>query len=170
MYENRKYVIFDTSESGSVQFYKPATYNESGSLLTEATASEVLETSAETLRLSVDGSKSFIKYERAPAIAEALYEEGDIIPSGSEVGDLKTAAEEFESLFINEMLKRAHKAKLANSLLSSDAQDTYVSMLNQERSKQFATSHNFGIAEALVKQFSPSEKSLSVSIEKIRKE
>ncbi len=84
--------------------------------------------------------------------------------------DLKTAAEEFESLFINEMLKRAHKAKLANSLLSSDAQDTYVSMLNQERSKQFATSHNFGIAEALVKQFSPSEKSLSVSIEKIRKE
>ena len=92
MYENRKYVIFDTSESGSVQFYKSATYNESGSLLTEATASEVLETSAETLRLSVDGSKSFIKYERAPAIAEVLYEEGDIIPSGSEVGDLKTAA------------------------------------------------------------------------------
>ena len=92
MYENRKYVVFNASESGSIQFYEPATHNESGSLLTEATASEVLETSAETLRLSVDGSKSFIKYERAPAIAEVLYEEGNIIPSGSEVGDLKTVA------------------------------------------------------------------------------
>ena len=72
--------------------------------------------------------------------------------------DLKKASEEFESLFINEMLKRAHKAKLANSLLSSEAQDTYTAMLNQERSKQFATSHNFGIAEALVKQFSSIDK------------
>ena len=68
--------------------------------------------------------------------------------------DLKHVAEEFESLFINEMLKRAHKAKLADSILSSEAQDTYISMLNQERSKQFAKTHNFGIAEALVKQFS----------------
>ena len=80
--------------------------------------------------------------------------------------DLKKAAEEFESLFINEMLKRANKAKLANSLLSSEAQDTYTSMLNQERSKQFATSHNFGIAEALVKQFSLREKDLTVSFKK----
>ena len=67
--------------------------------------------------------------------------------------DLKQVAEEFESLFINEMLKRAHKAKLANSILSSEAQDTYTSMLNQERSKHFAKTHNFGIAEALVTQF-----------------
>ena len=84
--------------------------------------------------------------------------------------DLKKAAEEFESLFINEMLKRANKAKLAKSLLSSEAQDTYTSMLNQERSKQFATSHNFGIAEALVKQFSLKEKDLTVSLKKPVKE
>ncbi len=84
--------------------------------------------------------------------------------------DLKKAAEEFESLFINEMLKRANKAKLANSLLTSEAQDTYTSMLNQERSKQFATSHNFGIAEALVKQFSLKEKDLTVSLKKPVKE
>ena len=83
---------------------------------------------------------------------ERLLEKSVAIDKNS---DLEKAAEEFESLFINEMLKRANKAKLANSLLSSDEQDTYMSMLNQERSKQFAQSHNFGIAEALVKQFSP---------------
>lgn len=93
---------------------------------------------------------------------EKLFEKSLSINKNS---DLKKAAEEFESLFINEMLKRAHKAKLANSLLSSEAQDTYTSMLNQERSKQFATSHNFGIAEALVKQFSSTDKkSLEVSL------
>ena len=96
MWENRKYVIFNTTESGSIQFNEPATYNESGSILTEATASEVLETSTETLRLSVDGSKTFVKYDRAPAQAEILYEEGDMLPSGSSVGDVKipAAAEE----------------------------------------------------------------------------
>ena len=71
---------------------------------------------------------------------------------------LRKVAEEFESLFINEMLKRAHSAKLAKTILSSDAEDTYTSMLNQERSKVMAKSHNFGIAEALVGQFSTNNK------------
>tara|TARA_B100000900_G_scaffold274498_1_gene234557 strand:+ start:166 stop:495 length:330 start_codon:yes stop_codon:yes gene_type:complete len=68
--------------------------------------------------------------------------------------DLEDVAQEFESLFINEMLKRAHSAKLAKTILTSDAEDTYTSLLNQERSKVLAKNHNFGIAEALVKQFS----------------
>jgi hypothetical protein len=41
----RNYVIFDMSEVGEINF------------------SEVMETSVETLRLSVDGTKSFVKYE-----------------------------------------------------------------------------------------------------------
>ena len=68
--------------------------------------------------------------------------------------DLEEVAQEFESLFINEMLKRAHSAKLAKTILTSDAEDTYTSLLNQERSKALAKNHNFGIAEALVNQFS----------------
>ena len=92
MHENRKFVIFDTSETGSLQFYKPATYDETGSLLTEATASEVMETTGSTLRLNVSGSKTFVKYDRAPAQAEVLYQEGDIyIPSELSVGDVRIA-------------------------------------------------------------------------------
>ena len=45
--DNRHYVIFATSETGSIDF------------------TQVLETSSETLRLSVDGTKTFVKYEGA---------------------------------------------------------------------------------------------------------
>ena len=45
MYENRKYVIFNTSETGSINF------------------SQVMETSVNTLRLNLSGSQTFVKYE-----------------------------------------------------------------------------------------------------------
>ena len=44
-YENRKYVIFNVSELGSVDF------------------SEVMETSADTVRKSLDETLTFVKYE-----------------------------------------------------------------------------------------------------------
>jgi hypothetical protein len=44
MFEDRKYVIIPTSEINKIDF------------------TEVLETSAETCRYSVDGSKTFVKY------------------------------------------------------------------------------------------------------------
>ena len=76
--------------------------------------------------------------------------------------DLKDVAEEFESLFLNEMLKRANAAKLAKSILSNDAQDTYNSLLNQERAKAIAKSQSFGIAEALISQFSSKSKKKAI--------
>lgn len=44
-YDNRRYLIIPTSVTSSVDF------------------NQVHETSAETLRLSIDGSKTFVKYE-----------------------------------------------------------------------------------------------------------
>ena len=76
MYTNRNFMIFSTSETGSIDF------------------SEVLETSAETLRLSVNGSKSFVKWdsEIIPTTVDSLttkegpytYEEIRTILTGSE--------------------------------------------------------------------------------------
>ena len=75
MYEQRNFMIFSTSETGSINF------------------NEVLETSAETLRLSVDGSKSFVKWdsETIPTSINSLttkegpytYEEISTILTGS---------------------------------------------------------------------------------------
>ena len=76
MYEQRNFMIFSTSETGSIDF------------------NEVLETSAETLRLSVNGSKSFVKWdsETIPTTVDSLttkegpytYDEIRTILTGSE--------------------------------------------------------------------------------------
>ena len=56
MYENRQFAIFSTTELDQINF------------------TEVLETSAETVRLSVDGSLTFVKWdgETPPPSVQAL--------------------------------------------------------------------------------------------------
>ena len=56
MFENRNYIVFNMSEVSSIDF------------------DEVMETSADTLRTSVDGTKSFVKWEGAemPASLQGL--------------------------------------------------------------------------------------------------
>ena len=72
----------------------------------------------------------------------------------SRPADLQSAAEQFEALFIHQLLKQARSAKLAEDILGSEAADTYTEMLDQERAKQLSAQMDLGIAEALVKQFS----------------
>ena len=67
--------------------------------------------------------------------------------------DLHAAAEQFEALFIHQLLKQARSAKLADDILGSEAGDTYTEMLDQARAKQLSAQMNLGIADALVKQF-----------------
>jgi UDP-3-O-[3-hydroxymyristoyl] glucosamine N-acyltransferase len=50
MYENRNYVIFSVTELDKINF------------------DEVLETSAETVRRSVDGTKTFVKWEDSGSV------------------------------------------------------------------------------------------------------
>ena len=75
MYENRKYVIFNTSETGSIDF------------------SQVMETSVNTLRLNISGSQTFVKWNRIAAVEEVLYaDDDDDIPVDKSVGDVRIAA------------------------------------------------------------------------------
>ena len=67
--------------------------------------------------------------------------------------NLEALAEEFESMFINQMLKNARDSKLSESLFSSDEEDNFGTMLDQERSRSLALNLDLGIAEALVRQF-----------------
>ena len=66
--------------------------------------------------------------------------------------DLREAAEQFEAIFLNEFIKQARKAKLAEDIFGSEAQDTYQDMMDRELSTQLAGRGNLGIAEALVRQ------------------
>ena len=66
--------------------------------------------------------------------------------------DLREAAEQFEAIFLNEFIKQARKAKLADDIFGSEAQDTHQDMMDRELSSQLAGRVNLGIAEALVRQ------------------
>ena len=68
---------------------------------------------------------------------------------------LRDVAEQFESIFIHQMLKQARQSKLAEGIFNSEAQDTFNNMLDMEYSEILSKKNNFGIAEALVKQFQP---------------
>ena len=72
--------------------------------------------------------------------------------------NLEALAEEFESMFINQMLKQARDSKLSDALFSSDEEDNFGAMLDQERSRSLALKLDLGIAEALVRQFDKNNK------------
>ena len=65
---------------------------------------------------------------------------------------LREVAEQFEAIFLNEFIKQSRKAKLAEDILGSAAQDTYQDMMDRELSSQLSGRVNLGIAEALVRQ------------------
>ena len=67
--------------------------------------------------------------------------------------NLEGIAEEFEAMFINQMLKQARDSKLSEALFSSDEEDNFGTMLDQERSRGLAVNLDLGIADALVRQF-----------------
>ena len=69
--------------------------------------------------------------------------------------ELKDVAEQFEAIFVHQMLKQARQGKLAEGLFSSEAQDTFNNMLDIEYSQILSKKSNFGIADALIKQFQP---------------
>ena len=71
--------------------------------------------------------------------------------------NLEAIAEEFESMFINQMLKQARDSKLSDALFSSDEEDNFGAMLDQERSRNLALNLDLGIADALVRQFDKSK-------------
>ncbi len=72
--------------------------------------------------------------------------------------NLEQVAQEFESLFVYQMLKSARKAKLAETLFSNQGSETYESLLDQEYAKTLSKNHNFGIADALLRQFGGAKK------------
>ena len=67
--------------------------------------------------------------------------------------ELKDVAEQFEAIFVHQMLKQARQSKLADGIFNSDAQDTFNNMLDSEYSKILSKKNNFGIAEGLIRQF-----------------
>ena len=67
--------------------------------------------------------------------------------------DLKEISNQFESIFINQILKQARKNKIENGLFDSEAINTFNSMIDEQYSDILSKKTNFGISEALFNQF-----------------
>ena len=67
--------------------------------------------------------------------------------------ELKKISNQFESIFINQILKQARKNKIENGLFDSEAISTFNSMIDEQYSEILSKKTNFGIAEALFNQF-----------------
>ena len=65
---------------------------------------------------------------------------------------LRAAAQQFESLFLDMMLKSAQAANFKDPLFGSSQQRLYQDLYDQQLSTQMSQTHTFGLAEMLVQQ------------------
>ena len=73
--------------------------------------------------------------------------------SDKNLKELKEISNQFESIFINQILKQARKNKIENGLFDSEAISTFNSMIDEQYSEILSKKTNFGISEALFNQF-----------------
>ena len=76
------------------------------------------------------------------------------ISQGNDLQSLKKIGEEFEAIFVVQMLKQARDSQLSEGLFDSKAQDSYFSLLDQERAREIASKIDFGISDAIARTYS----------------
>jgi len=69
-------------------------------------------------------------------------------------GELKAVAEQFEAIFVEQLLKAARQSTLADGLFDNEEVETYRDMLDKEYAKSIATNTSLGIASAIEAKFS----------------
>ena len=80
---------------------------------------------------------------------------GDLnkLNSDKKLRELKEISNQFESIFINQILKQARQNKIKNGLFDTKAISTFNSMIDEQYSKILSKKTNFGISDALFNQF-----------------
>ena len=73
--------------------------------------------------------------------------------SDKKLKELKKISNQFESIFINQILKQSRKNRIENGLFDSEAISTFNSMIDEQYSEILSKKTNFGISEALFNQF-----------------
>ena len=72
-----------------------------------------------------------------PILSEHLLQKPD--PNAK----LMEVAEQFEAIFLNQMLKQMREAKLSDGIFDNQANDKYNSLLDMEQSKHLASKREF---------------------------
>ena len=66
---------------------------------------------------------------------------------------LEEVAQQFEAIFVNELMKASRAAKLSDDILSNSGTQPFLEMMDQEFSQTISKRNSLVIAEALVQQF-----------------
>ena len=70
--------------------------------------------------------------------------------------ELTQVANQFEAIFIENLLKQARESKLSDALFETSANDNFNQMLDAEIAKSSSETVDIGIAEAIIEQMSKS--------------
>ena len=65
---------------------------------------------------------------------------------------LANVADQFEAIFIENLLKQARSSKLSDGLFDTDADDNFVEMFDKELANTSSKMVDIGIAEAIIRQ------------------
>ena len=68
--------------------------------------------------------------------------------------ELRAVAEQFEAMFVYEMMKSSRAAKLFDDPLNTSASEPFLEMMDKEISQKISDRTSLGIAEAILSQFS----------------
>ena len=71
--------------------------------------------------------------------------------------ELANVADQFEAIFIENLLKQARSSKLSDGLFDTDADDNFVEMFDKELANTSSKTVDIGIAEAIIKQMTSSK-------------
>lgn len=73
-------------------------------------------------------------------------------------GAIKEVAKQFESLFLNMVMKNMRQAKLGDGIMDSRQSEFYQDMYDQQMALQLAGKPGIGLAEVIAKQLGPRQK------------
>ena len=70
-----------------------------------------------------------------------------------ENAELRAVAEQFEAMFVYEMMKSSRAAKLFEDPLNTSSSEPFLEMMDKEISQKVSHRSSLGIAEAIISQF-----------------
>ena len=76
------------------------------------------------------------------------------VPEANNESSLQMVADQFEAIFLENLLKQARESKLSDGLFDTNADDNFVEMFDKELANTSSKLVDIGIAEAIIRQMS----------------
>ena len=97
-------------------------------------------------------SSSSNDYKSGQSINQNRSAANSMDKENSQLSGLRAVADQFEAIFLENLLRQARKSKLINELFDSKADDNFQQMFDEELAKSSSKLVDIGIADAIVRQ------------------